>query len=363
MLVLLLLIAGIALIVFLFVQQKSFGGKPEGKRLERIIKSHNYKNGSFQNLSDTPMMAADASYFKLLGMYLWNKQKTEPDSIIPSVKRNLNEKTSGKPTLTWFGHSSYLVQLQGLNILVDPVFSERASPVQYFGSKSYNGTMVYSISDFPAIDVVLISHDHYDHLDYETIKKLGNAGKFYVPLGVGAHLEVWGIAPEKIVELDWWEGVKINHELELIATPARHFSGRGITGRNQTLWASYVLRGTEHSIYIGGDSGYDRHFKEIGEKYGPFDLALLECGQYNAYWPYIHMLPEQTAQAAIDLKAKVLQPVHWSKFTLALHPWNEPVERLMKKAKELHLKTTIPMIGEKVVLDSSYPELHWWNIN
>jgi L-ascorbate metabolism protein UlaG (beta-lactamase superfamily) len=361
MIIFLGIIVGLFVIAYLFMQQKSFGKAPSGDRLKRIEKSLNYKNGIFVNQSDTPMMAEDASYWELLKKYTTNRQKTSPDSTLPSIKRDLKIAPSDKPTITWFGHSTLLIQIQGKNILVDPVFSQRASPVQYVGSKNYKGTDVYCVEDLPAIDYVFLTHDHYDHMDYETIELLKNkVSKFYTPLGAGSHLEHWGIPSEKIVEFDWWESAEIIPSMKLIATPARHFSGRGILDRAKTLWTSYVLITPDYKIFIGGDSGYDKHFKEIGEKLGPFDLVILEAGQYHQYWKYIHMMPEETVQASIDLKSKALLPVHWGKFTLALHTWNEPIDRVINKSKELNVKVTTPVLGEEVILDSIYPSKTWW---
>jgi L-ascorbate metabolism protein UlaG (beta-lactamase superfamily) len=260
----------------------------------------------------------------------------------------------------WFGHSSFLIKINGKNILVDPVFSLRASPVQYAGSKSYPGTMVYNISDFPELDAVIISHDHYDHLDYNSILALKSKTKmFCVPLGVSEHLLRWGVDENKIHEFDWWESEAIMPGFELISTPARHFSGRGFT-RNKTLWSSYVLKTETTRIFIGGDSGYDGTFKKVGEQYGPFDIVMLECGQYDVQWPYIHMMPEQTVQASIDLKAQILMPVHWGKFTLALHPWREPITRAIGKANALNVKVATPKIGEPVILSDAIPQEMWW---
>jgi L-ascorbate metabolism protein UlaG (beta-lactamase superfamily) len=184
---------------------------------------------------------------------------------------------------------------------------------------------------------------------------------FVTSLGVGAHLEYWGVPADKIKELDWWETTDINADTKFTAAPARHFSGRGFK-RNQTLWSSFVFETNGYRIYLGGDSGYDKHFAEIGNRFGPFDLAILEDGQYNIYWSNIHMMPEETAQAAVDLKAKVLFPVHWGKFALATHPWDESVQRVLKKAGELNMKVITPRIGEQVILDSIYPATHWWEL-
>jgi L-ascorbate metabolism protein UlaG (beta-lactamase superfamily) len=356
-----ILLVLILVLVFIF-QQKSFGKNPTGKRLAKIKSSPNYKDGSFQNLSVTPTMAKNGSYWKLFKEYFSKNQNTEPSASIPSVKTDLKV-SSEHPSIVWFGHSSYLIQLNGLNILVDPVFSERTSPVQYAGSRNYPGTRIYSVEDLPDIDLLLLTHDHYDHLDFETVTQLSSKTKQIItPLGVGEHLEYWGIASNKISEFDWWEETSITDSVQLIVTPARHFSGRGIMSRNRTLWASYVLITPTHRLYLGGDSGYDAHFREIGSKYGPFDIALLESGQYNEMWPYIHMLPEQTVQASLDLKSKVLFPVHWGKFTLALHAWNEPMERVLKHASLKNVPVTTPMIGEKVIINDNgkYPNSRWW---
>ena len=344
------------------MQQKTFGKLPSGKRLERIMQSPNYRDGSFQNMEKTEMMAENVSYPKLMYNFLFATiTGSEPTQLLPSIKTDLKSLSASEPLIIWFGHSSYLIKIDGKNILVDPVFSERASPVQYAGSNNFPIHWPYSIDDFPDINVVIITHDHYDHLDYNSILKLKTKAKlFYTSLGVGSHLEYWGIDSTKIIEFDWWQTEQIVEGMELIATPARHFSGRGFT-RNKTLWSSFVLKAKNKKIFIGGDSGYDASFKTIGEKYGPFDLSILECGQYNPQWPFIHMMPEQTAQAAIDLGGKILLPVHWAKFKLALHPWKEPIERVTKEAELLKLNVTTPLIGEVVRLDSPVHKTRWWD--
>jgi L-ascorbate metabolism protein UlaG (beta-lactamase superfamily) len=346
---------------FLFMQQPVFGKDPKGKRLDRIKQSPNYKDGSFQNLSSTPMLREGASYSRMMWEFMFQKDKFNiPPAPIPSVQTDLKALTDEKPTIVWFGHSSYLIKTKGLTILVDPVFSGHASPVAMGGS-SFKGSDVYNVNDLPDIDVCIITHDHYDHLDYRTIKELHPKVKqFYMGLGVGENFESWGIDTSKIVELDWWESHASLKGIEITATPARHFSGRGFV-RGKSLWASYVINVNGYKIYVGGDSGYDTHYKQIGEKFGPFDIVMLECGQYGRDWPLIHMTPEETAQAAKDLNAKMLLPVHWAKFSLAMHAWNEPINRLMKATNENGVKITTPLIGEPIVLDSVYPNKVWWN--
>ena len=355
-----LVLAALALSVLLFMQQRVFGSDPAEKRLVRIQQSKNYLDGAFQNLSPTEVMAPGVSSPKMIRDYINKSPINTPPAPLPSIRTDLNALPDNQPTLVWFGHSSYLIKANGLTILMDPVFSGNASPVSFFG-KSFPGSDVYSVADMPAIDFLILSHDHYDHLDYKTITALiPNVKKFYTALGVGAHLERWGVPANRIVEFDWWEGASIAPGVTLTATPARHFSGRRFA-RGRTLWASYVLNLPGHTLFLGGDSGYDTHFRAIGDKYGPFDLAILECGQYNEDWPFIHMFPEQVVTAAQDLRAKTLLPVHWGKFALAYHAWNEPIERVTKRAHEQHLAITTPRIGEPVVIGAAMnPNAVWW---
>ncbi|WP_229252616.1 MBL fold metallo-hydrolase [Dyadobacter helix] len=357
------LIIFFAIAVFLILQLKSFGKEPTGARLERIRKSPNYRNGSFQNLTKTPVNAENSSFTKILVMFMFGKDKNaEPIVPLPSVRTNLKGPPQTQPTITYFGHSSYLIQIDGKNILMDPVFCERTSPVQFLGSKNFEGTHVYGLVDMPRIDFVFLSHDHYDHMDYETLREFtGRETRFVVPLGAGEHLEYWGISPAHITELDWWEETSVVPGLKITSTPARHFSGRNFN-RGKSLWTSYVMQSDSYRIFLGGDSGYEKHFAEIGSKFGPFDLAILECGQYNEMWPYIHMMPEETAQASVDLRAKVLWPVHWGKFALGMHAWNEPIIRVSKKAEEMGIKLTTPRIGEQIVLPNTLPDQKWWEL-
>ncbi|MDT0676638.1 MBL fold metallo-hydrolase [Autumnicola musiva] len=255
--------------------KRSIGIKPEGERLERIKKSFNYKDGKFQNIQPTEVSPKDASTFDVLKEFITRPKSVRPSAELPNIKTDLKNLSSDKPVIVWFGHSSYFIGFKGFRILVDPVFSGNASPVSFFG-KSFPGADKYEIEDFPEIDLLIQTHDHYDHLDYPSILKLKNKVKKVVTsLGVGAHLEYWGIAPEMITELNWWEDHQVNQNLKLTATPARHFSGRGFT-RFQTLWSSFVIEFENYKFFVGADSGYSDQFKEIGEKFGPFDLAFME---------------------------------------------------------------------------------------
>jgi L-ascorbate metabolism protein UlaG (beta-lactamase superfamily) len=284
---------------------------------------------------------------------------TRPPKALPSVKTDLKNLPGGNPVIVWFGHSSFLLKIDGKHILVDPVFSGYVSPFKTQSAKNFDGANVYSADDMPQIDILLITHDHYDHCDYQTILELDTKTKYIITsLGVGSHLEYWGINMNKVSELDWHESMEIDG-FKFTSAPSRHFSGRGFK-RAQTLWASFILKTKDLSIYLGSDSGYDKHFKKIGEDYGPFDIAILESGQYNEMWRTIHMMPEETVQASLDVKAKVLMPVHWGKFSLSLHPWNEPIERVVKKAEELNVALTTPLIGEPVIIGENYPTGKWW---
>ncbi len=340
---------------------KSMGKNPDGKELQRIKKSENYKGGQFQNQVPTEVTRKNASYVKMMKDFINKPKSTIPPGIIPSVTTDLHQLQTNKPVVIWFGHSSYLIRYLDKTILVDPVLKGQASPVSFFG-RPFKGTAIYQVADLPPVDAVIITHDHYDHLDFATISELKSGqAKFYTPLGVGSHLAYWGVQPEYITELDWWEHLRVDEHMQLTATPARHFSGRALV-RNKTLWASFVLNLYDFTIMIGGDSGYGAHFKEIGASYGPFDLAILEAGQYGDDWPFIHMLPEETVQAAIDLQAATLLPVHWGKFTLAFHPWNEPVQRVVNYANKINMPVIIPRIGKPILLDMPIVEDNWWKI-
>lgn len=356
----LIIIALIIFGIYIFMQQPKFGKPSTGERLERIKNSPNYKDGKFQNLAFTPDITEGTSYFTVLKDFLFNKSKrNKPAATLPSKKTDLFNLDKDKNVLVWFGHSSYFMQIDGKKILVDPVFSGAASPIR-FTTKSFEGSDVYDASDIPEIDYLFISHDHWDHLDYETIIRLKpKIKKIITGLGVAAHLEHWGYDKNIIQEKDWSETILLDEGFIVNTTTGRHFSGRTFK-RNQSIWMSFVLRTPTMKIFIGGDSGYGTHFAEIGNTYGPFDLAILECGQYNQYWKYIHTMPEETVQAAIELKAKKIIPVHWSKFSLALHAWDDPIIRVTKEAERKKLPLLHPMIGEQVDLNGENDFTKWW---
>jgi L-ascorbate metabolism protein UlaG (beta-lactamase superfamily) len=300
---------------------------------------------------------------KMLPEFFKNDPSRIPSFKLPIVSRDSLELVEDSlPTrLVWFGHSAFLLQIDGKNILIDPMLGEVPAPNPLLGKKRFFKDLPIEIEKLPQIDLIIISHDHYDHLDYGSIQKLkGKTKQFYVPLGVGAHFERWGVSPDQIHEMQWWEEAEVAG-ISLAFTPSRHFSGRGPNNRFSTLWGSWVIKGQNDNIYFSGDGGYGPHFKEIGEKYGPFDFAMMECGQYNENWKEIHMMPEETATAGQDVNAKVIMPIHWAAFTLAMHTWTDPVERLIVKAKEINQPIFVPKIGEFIILkDSLWTKEEWW---
>ena len=346
--------------VYAFMQQSQFGSLPMGERLEKINNSPNFVKGRFQNLSHTPDLTEGVSYYGVLKEFLFKKNERRiPTEVLPSAKTDLWSLDPAKNLVVWFGHSSYFMQVDGKKILVDPVLSGSASPVS-FTTRSFKGSDVYSTDDIPGIDYLFITHDHWDHLDYETVLKLkSKVKKVICGLGVGQHLEKWGYEKRNIVERDWNEQEMLELGFVINTLPARHFSGRSLK-RNSSLWMSYALSTPNHKIYIGGDSGYDTHFKTIGNEHGPFDLAILECGQYDKSWKYIHMMPAEVVQAAQDLRAKKLMPVHWGKFGLANHNWDDPILQVSKIATEKNTPLLTPQIGEEANLDSDQHFKAWW---
>ncbi len=361
MLILLSIVLVFALTVFIFVLQPKFGRMPSGDRLERIKKSPHYKEGSFKNLSNTPDLTEGVTYFAVMKEFFFTeKKRVMPTGTIPSMKTDLLNLDPKHDVLVWFGHSSYFIQLDGKKILVDPVLSGSASPLS-FTTPAFVGTDAYTTDDFPEIDYLFISHDHWDHVDYETLQKLKpKIKKVICGLGTGEHFEYWGFNADIIVEEDWNTKIILDSGFVANTVPARHFSGRGFS-RNKALWTSFVLQTPTTKIFIGGDSGYDTHFAEIGKIFGPFDLVMLENGQYDKSWKYIHMMPDEVLQAAKDLKAKRLFPVHSSKFALGNHSWDDPLKRITEYNKTVGLTLVTPIIGQRVNLkDTTQVFSQWW---
>ena len=356
-------VIGILIItIFIFIRQASFGKTPGKERMERIKNSPNYRDGKFQNQSHTPQLTGDKGLVASMIDFLFRKnEKVSPKDAIPSVKTDLLNLDRNQDILVWMGHSSYFIQTNGKRILADPVLSGAASPVSFF-NKPFKGSDGYTADDIPDIDYLIISHDHWDHLDYKTVMSLKNRiRKIVCALGVGEHFEYWGFDKSNIIELDWNEDAPLDAGFMVYCLPARHFSGRGLSP-NQSLWASFLLQTPASKIYIGGDSGYDTHFDDIGKRFGSIDLAILENGQYDKDWKYIHMMPEELLQAAKDLKVKNILPVHNSKFALAKHPWDDPMKRVTAGNKDGDFRIVTPMIGEQVNLnDSTQTFSRWWD--
>jgi len=347
--------------IFGLFKMARFGKMPSGDRLARVRQSPNYRDGAFQNQSMTPTFTGGATYPKVMKQVLFGRpERSKPKGEIPSKKTDLLALDLQENCLVWFGHSSYFMQIDGRRFLVDPVFSGSTSPFSFM-TRAFKGADRYTIDDLPAIDYLVITHDHYDHLDYKTIKALKTkVGKVICALGTGEHLEYWGYDPAMIIEEDWHQQIDLEPGFTMHTVPTRHFSGRWLK-RNQALWTSFVLQTPGMRIFIGGDSGYDKHFAEIGDAFGGFDLAIMENGQYNSYWSHIHLMPHEILQAAKDLKAKRIFPVHSGKFALGNHVWDEPLELITENNKKEKLNIITPMIGEKVDLDDQAQEFsQWW---
>ncbi|SIS70302.1 L-ascorbate metabolism protein UlaG, beta-lactamase superfamily [Zobellia uliginosa] len=342
----------------------SLGGDVTKERQLVYEGSNQFKDGKFKNIKAVPKELSFGETLDLAYKFFTTEVKNgRPKKDLEVLKLDSARVAAYKSQtrMLWFGHSSFLLQMDGKNILLDPMFGKVPAPHPWLGDERFNKEMPLDVQKLPKIDAVIFSHDHYDHLDYETI--LGIKDKvdhYFVPLGLGVHLEAWGISSDRITELDWWQEEELGG-ITLVCTPAQHFSGRKLSNGQSTLWSSWVVKSDSESIYFSGDSGYAPHFKEIGEKYGPFDLALMECGQYDKMWPDIHMMPEETALAGIDVKARKIMPIHWAGFKLALHDWKDPILRVKKKAIELDLKVIAPRIGQEImVADSLSTYANWW---
>lgn len=347
--------------VLLFLQLPQFGKAPAGERLQRIQQSPHYQNGAFVNEEATGTFSEGHTFGSVLyGVFFAKKPDLKPKESIPSTFTDLHQLPADEDILVWFGHSSYFLQIEGLKFLIDPVFSGNASPIPG-SNQAFEGSDIYTVADIPTIDYLLITHDHYDHLDYLTVKGLKNKVQQVIcGLGVGAHLEHWGYPAERIIEKDWNESLALEKGMTLHTLPTRHFSGRTFK-RNNTLWLSFLLKSPNGKFYLGGDSGYGEHFAKIGNQFGPIDLAILENGQYNPAWHAIHCLPEETLKAAKALQARRLMPAHSSKFALAMHPWYEPLTEITRLNAAYHVPLVTPMIGESVNLkETGQAFREWW---
>lgn len=354
-----ILVFSLGIMTFIKISPQ-FGSTPTGDHLDRISKSKNYSNSKFTNLIPTSMDLGFKSGATTMYDWFFKGKNRQPSEPLPTQFDGVNfHENDSISEIVWYGHSAISLKIDGKLILIDPMFGGAASPVPFM-TRRFEYSSPIDFESIQKVDAIILSHDHYDHLDYPSIMKLKDkVGHFYAPLGVGSHLIGWGVEESKITELDWWESVQLDH-INLIAAPARHFSGRGLSDRNKTQWASWIIQGKYEQIYFSGDSGYGPHFKEIGEKYGPFDFAMMECGQYNKNWEAIHMMPEQTIQASLDLRASLMMPIHWSAFNLSLHTWTDPVERAVKAANLHDVNILTPQIGQRFSPGNIKESERWW---
>ncbi len=340
---------------------KQFGGKVTSQLKDRYKQSKNWKDNAFVNLEETSMNFSFHSIPKLLyKQFFENKGRipAEPLPVTPFDQAAFLE-DSPEPKFIWYGHSALLLRWMGKTILIDPMLGPNASPIAPIATKRFSQNTLDLIDQFPPIDLLLMTHDHYDHLDYDSIKKLRDkTSQWFVALGIGRHLESWGIASESIREFDWWDHADFA-SIRFTFTPSRHFSGRGLNDRAKSLWGGWAMNSSGMNLYWSGDGGYGDHFKEVGEKLGPFDLGFMECGQYNENWHLIHMYPEESIEAAKDARVTAALPVHWAGFALAQHHWKDPIERFVSEAEKQSVKHLTPAIGEITTINSITGD--WWS--
>lgn len=339
----------------------SFGGIAEGQRLVRMQASTHWRDGTFVNDEATEVMQEGG--YGTLTQWLSSDVMRVPSCQLPMVKdvaARLAKPVGSGLRVTWLGHSTTLVELDGTVILTDPMFSERASPSSLAGPKRFHPPPL-SLDDLPRIDAVVVSHDHYDHLDMRSIQALAKKGvPIHVGLGAGAHLEAWGVPAAQIVELEWWQEHKLPNGVVIASTPARHFSGRRGFGNNRVLWTSWTLVGPAHRVFFSGDTGLTEQFKTVREKYGPFDVSMLEIGQWHPAWGAIHLGPRGALEAHAMLGAAHLVPIHWATFELGLHAWNEPPETLVTEGQKTGVSVVTPMLGEPVEPLAGEKGSTWW---
>lgn len=342
--------------------RKQFGGKITNTLKERYAQSKQWNGKQFLNLEHTSMDIGFAKLLELLYKQFFERKGKTPKekiSILPLERERFLSPVS-QPKFIWYGHSVVLLRMADTTILIDPMLGPDAAPISPIGVKRFSEGTLDLIKDFPEIDLLLLTHDHYDHLDWDSVRLLmPKVKQYYVALGVSRHLEKWGVAKTKIKEFDWWSTSHFQG-IDLTFTPTRHFSGRGLTDRAKSLWGGWVLKTSDDSLYFSGDSGYGKHFKEVGEKLGPFNFAFMECGQYNQNWHQIHMFPEETVQAALDVHVQTIMPVHWAGFALAQHHWKDPFERFISACEKAQQAAIVPRLGELVDLNALKDATPYW---
>lgn len=341
---------------------KQFGGTVTKELKAQYEQSPNWKNGSFQNLEDTELAASLWKIPSIIYKQLTQSKEKEPSqalSVLPFSKSDFLAPSS-EAKFIWYGHSALLMHLNNKSILIDPMLGFNTTPIAPMATKRFSENTLALINDFPEIDLLLLTHDHYDHLDFASIQKLKfKTKKYFVALGLKRHLVNWGVSADLIEEFDWWDS-KLFEDVQITFTPTRHFSGRGLTDRQKSLWGGWTFNTGTENIWFSGDGGYGKHFHEIGERLGPFDFAFMECGQYNYDWHDIHMFPHESVEAAIDALAKKVIPVHWGGFALSYqHTWKEPVEEFVKAAINKKLEYVTPTLGQLFKVDSSEKK-KWW---
>jgi len=348
------LLMSVPLLGLAATQAPSFGEVAADTRADQLARSPSWDGKRFVNALPTGTVRLQDSW-KMVKAYATNDAQVEPTEAPPlAAPSPLEVQGDDRLRITWMGHSSMLIELDGVLVLTDPVWGERASPFTFMGPARFHAPPV-ALEDLPPLDAVLISHDHYDHLDYPTIQHLAQGEtRFFVPLGVGAHLEAWGVAPERIQELDWWEEARVG-DVRLVSTPARHFSGRGLTDRNKTLWTSWAVVGPHHRVWFSGDTGPAPLFDEIGERLGPFDATMIEVGAWNALWGDVHLGPEAAVGVHQQVRGDVMIPIHWGTFNLALHAWDAPIVELIGHAAAADVTLAAPLAGG--VIDPAAPSI------
>jgi L-ascorbate metabolism protein UlaG (beta-lactamase superfamily) len=343
------------------LSQPQFGAPMAGARLARALANPQYQDGRFVNLE--PEAPSDTSLVDYTVRQMSGDEVRVPPRAVPVMAVDKTALAATPPAsglrAFWIGHASTYVEVDGLRLLLDPVFAERVSPLPV-GPGRFHAPPI-ALADLPRIDAVLISHDHYDHLDMDTVRHLAQRGsRFFVPLGIGAHLELWGVPPGQIEELEWWQERTVGN-VRIVCTPTRHYSGRGLD-RSTTLWSSWSVVGPQHRFFYSGDTGYGKLFQDVGARLGPFDMAFVKIGAYGPgqAWTDIHMTPEQAVQVHRDVRAKRMFPVHWSTFNLAYHDWDEPIRRASAEAARVDIEMVTPRLGEVVDADRPFASSRWW---